>query len=350
MTQQSAFDWSFESPLDAQAEEVIWEQFFGTTVEHIPNPTRKPYFDFYKAELSKLRMGQRSKDRALQQLAIRGQREILEIGRILQDHKDSPRKDTLAAVKSILPCDATNEAVSRTVELTVRVSLMVDMKRTANSFTSPDEPDRQWNDGQSLAQFVRGLFPRSDDASDAKDRKTNGQTFTAAFLVNVCRLSIVFTNNLGEHLKLERGKRELRIFPLKACLFAMEKNQENPIVPKSVLKETIQTLNILFPLDDPATVAMMKAEARTFHFEKPFDLPQTVDDLMFGHWGDRLLALYNVYTSPPSTWTQLFKDTRNPQLYWTFWLAFAIFVLTVLSTVATIIQTVYSVKTYYEVY
>src|SRR5437762_2241972 len=49
----------------------------------------------------------------------------------------------------------------------------------------------------------------------------------------------------------------------------------------------------------------------------------------FKIWRDRLLELrQEVYLAPPADWRQLFRDKRNPQQYWTFWLALFILILT----------------------
>ena len=51
-----------------------------------------------------------------------------------------------------------------------------------------------------------------------------------------------------------------------------------------------------------------------------------------------------VYKAPPVTWSQLWRDRRNPQLFYTFWIAFAILVLTVAQFVTGVIQAWASVQ------
>ena len=59
----------------------------------------------------------------------------------------------------------------------------------------------------------------------------------------------------------------------------------------------------------------------------------------FDHWRDRLLELREeIFQSPPVSWAQLWRDRRNPQQYWTFWVAMMILILTFLSTLASILQ------------
>jgi hypothetical protein len=101
----------------------------------------------------------------------------------------------------------------------------------------------------------------------------------------------------------------------------------SPIIPRNVVEETIKSLNLLFPMDDPATLNVLD-----------FDV-----------WRDKLLELHEeVFLSPPASWAQLRKDRRNPQQFWTFWIALFILALTIVSTFASVLQTVYSVLAYYK--
>lgn len=53
----------------------------------------------------------------------------------------------------------------------------------------------------------------------------------------------------------------------------------------------------------------------------------------FHHWRDRLVALHGeVYCAAPDDWRQLFRDNRNKQQWWTFWLAFVILWLSLAAT------------------
>lgn len=45
-----------------------------------------------------------------------------------------------------------------------------------------------------------------------------------------------------------------------------------------------------------------------------------------------------VFKAPPATWTQLWRDRQNPQLFYTFWLAFAILILTIGQFITGVVQ------------
>ena len=106
-----------------------------------------------------------------------------------------------------------------------------------------------------------------------------------------------------------------------------------------LLKETITTLNLLFPHWDSATQLMLLEHKRTFHHALPIDGPRRLSLQEFHYWRDRLLELYEeVYLAPPTSWRQAWADRRNPLQWYTFWIAIIVFILSVVSCTASIIQ------------
>ena len=116
-------------------------------------------------------------------------------------------------------------------------------------------------------------------------------------------------------------------------------------IPSELLKETISSLDLLFPFWDNETVTLLRKEKQTFHTYGSVEATNNLSLQDFGYWRDRLLELHEeVFQSPPVSWAQLWRDRRSPQQFWTFWIALAILFLTILSTVATLIQAWASVK------
>ena len=117
------------------------------------------------------------------------------------------------------------------------------------------------------------------------------------------------------------------------------------LIPLEVLNETKLSLDLLFPFWDSRTVTLLETEKQTFHEYGPFEATKTLTLLDFDHWRDRLLELHEeVFQSPPVSWAQLWRDRRNPQQFWTFWIALVILLLTVVSTGASVLQAWASVK------
>ena len=113
-------------------------------------------------------------------------------------------------------------------------------------------------------------------------------------------------------------------------------------IPTSVLMETILSLDLLFPAWDRRTNELLDDLGQSFQRTGPFDpfkVSRTLNLMDFDHWRDRLLEVYEeVFQSPPVSWAQLFRDRRNPQQFWTFWIALVILALTTVSTLTGIIQ------------
>src|SRR5271170_5920640 len=97
--------------------------------------------------------------------------------------------------------------------------------------------------------------------------------------------------------------------------------------------ETILSLDLLFPAWDRRTNDLLDDLGQSFQQTGPFDpfeVSRTLNLIDFDHWRDRLLEVYEeVFQSPPVSWAQLFRDRRNPQQFWTFWIALVILALTI---------------------
>ena len=169
-------------------------------------------------------------------------------------------------------------------------------------------------------------------------------------------------------MRLDRRRKALKIFPYKCQLQALINSQHDTdnqqeyvqvialillvvdqsfrlLLPIKLLRETILSLDLLFPFWDSETEALLAKEKQNFHEYGNFEVTGTLTLLDFDHWRDRLLELHEeIFQSPPVSWAQLWRDRRNPQQFWTFWVAMMILILTVFSTVATIIQAWASVK------
>jgi len=83
----------------------------------------------------------------------------------------------------------------------------------------------------------------------------------------------------------------------------------------------------------------LQSQGQSFHQIGSFDEPTTLSLADFHVWGNRLFEIYDViFMSPPVSWSQLWQDRRNPQQFWTFWIALVILALTMLSCVTGIVQ------------
>jgi hypothetical protein len=123
---------------------------------------------------------------------------------------------------------------------------------------------------------------------------------------------------------------------------------ESPL-PERLLRETIWSLNLLFPQWDADTASLLRKHGQDFQEIGPYDGPPTLNLVEFHYWLDRLSELHDVvFLSPPVSWAQLWRDRRNPQQFWTFWLALVILWLTLISTITGIVQAWASVRALHQ--
>lgn len=110
-----------------------------------------------------------------------------------------------------------------------------------------------------------------------------------------------------------------------------------------LLEETSRTLDLLFPSWDGATRKVLRRMGKDFDLLNP---KQRILDLeYYPYWKDRLLEVYeDVFQADPEGIGQLWRDRRDPQKFWTFWVAMVILMLTMVSTGASIIQTWVAIK------
>lgn len=340
----------------------IGQTFFGPACQVSSVGIFQDYFEYYVEELGLLSFGTSPQARLSANLAVRTHDDILLIVSILRNNLDSKRSDLRVLLqKDFNNCD--DRALDRSVDLSIRLWLMINFQEKEYQGLRPLTPCISWGEGTTLRAFLESLFPRSRWKITAKVSRLHPY-FTAANMARICGLEIKYTTSLQDHLHLDRRRKTLQIFPYKCCLQAMlsgsqarsvsrqlrhrktvaKKRLRLPI-PSSVLVETILSLDLLFPAWDRRTNELLEKHGQSFHQTGPFEVSRTLNLMDFDHWRDRLLEVYEeIFQSPPVSWAQLWRDRRNPQQFWTFWIALAILALTVVSTLTGIIQAWASVK------
>lgn len=110
-------------------------------------------------------------------------------------------------------------------------------------------------------------------------------------------------------------------------------------------EETNRTLDLLFPTWDKATRRLLESGGKTFRLHYFSSQDRVLDLNQYSYWRDRLLELNeDIFLAPPEGWTQLWRDRRDPQKFWTFWLMLSVFTMTIVSTVASVLQAAATLK------
>ncbi|KAG8531353.1 uncharacterized protein KY384_002982 [Bacidia gigantensis] len=114
------------------------------------------------------------------------------------------------------------------------------------------------------------------------------------------------------------------------------------LIPASVLQEILLSLDLLFPPNQQSVLSFLADEQKDIILDGSYGRNRPLHLGHFNHLKDRILEIDDLFHTPAPGWSQLLADKRNLQQYYTFWIALVVFVLTVvfgfISSVTGIIQ------------
>ncbi|KAI0115886.1 hypothetical protein GGR51DRAFT_502490 [Nemania sp. FL0031] len=208
-----------------------------------------------------------------------------------------------------------------------------------------------WGDITSLARAVEHHF-----LSNGR-RQTRGMvtgridpSLSLAYLCNYRGFKVFWTSNISEHLNISWKSKIITIYEHKVFLWNHLRNSKTPIIPREILEEAIDTLNLLFPLNDRLTATLLAQNGKEFqglgYCSRPRDL--CLDLGKFNIWKDRIAELVEIMNEEPKGLKQLTleKDGRNFLPFVTFWVAIAVALLSILNLPFSIISMQYTIKQY----
>jgi len=211
---------------------------------------------------------------------------------------------------------SSRDQILRSMDLTARLWLTLHV-RSVDLPLGPhlsEMTEIDWPPQTSLTGMVANCFPKSNQ------HKRGGHIdayFTVQKLHELCRVRVQWTANLQDHLKYDQSTRTLYIFPHAIC---WESHLESDhIFPRDLVRETMKTLDLLFPQGDEATRKYLLVRGQTSsvlsdRFTRPSDLAE------FCYWRHRLTKLHDLFDQPPQTIREVWHDRRDPVRWWTFWL------------------------------
>lgn len=327
----------------------------------------RSYFRYYATECRRLRLGISKEAWQSTAMVARTHEDILRIVHVLSNEQHLCRPEMRTLLRQHFG-EAEDLAINRSIDFAMRVWLTINVREHQFRTHTPRTPIIQWDDSSTLTAFVACNFSHATTTAGSLQLD---HTFTAANMHRLSGIDIEWTSCLADHLRFDKRRRLLRIYPFKQILLdhlhvyessngdsekkmsrfvelcgnngPTRANNIRTVLPQSVLKETLLSLSLLFPHGDATTEDFMLQHDHTFHLEGPFDDSRPHNLADFDHWRNRLLELHQIFHSPPVGWTQIWADRRNPLQWYTFWIAIIILVLTVvfgvISTVVGILQT-----------
>lgn len=234
--------------------------------------------------------------------------------------------------------------MDRSIDLAASLLLMMDFGHIQHGLSGRQR--LHWIDG-TLKDCVR-LGVESSPCLGHEGIRLQ-RSFTVLSLVRIAGLEIVPTTNLLDHLRLLQDDKKLYIFHhasflkvqtpeyVSTDLFCMtQTNVQSSLLPQDFVRETLNTLALLFPQSDSA---VRKWYSR---LPAPFALDPEImrcgylktDDRQiekFVYWHDRMVMLKQVYDeATPQTLSQWWYDRRNSVQWYTFWVAIMVLALTII--------------------
>ena len=154
---------TLQDPIDEESQRVVLSAFFGTTIDAVRLGAHHDYLQYYERELRSLRIGIMRSSWAISSLAAKTHEQIAQICRVLADSKSLPRKDIRQKIRVGLFPDDEDLSIQRSIDLTVRLWLMINVRDDELSLQMPFKTSIQWEDDCSLENLIEGQFPRSTE-------------------------------------------------------------------------------------------------------------------------------------------------------------------------------------------
>lgn len=264
-------------------------------------------------------------------------------------------ENALSVTRTVLP----NAPASADVllKLALRTQLTLDIRFTEPVTSKhPGDASAQgtyhvtWNPKSTLLEAVQGAFDTKQKSHSASlgGGKINPR-LTMAFLCSRRNFTIIWTWNLFDHLNIDWKERTITVYEHKIYLWNHLRHSTEPVIPRAILGEAIDTLNLLFPSDDRRTNSLLEEDGKPFNSlgDLGRDWCYNLED--FHYWRDRLADLMHIMSEEPMGLRQLAlsDDGRNFLQFMTFWVAVAVAILTIISIASGTASTVYAAKQYH---
>ncbi len=204
-------------PLQGDTRPSILRAFFGPnygTDEHLFHN----FLENYSRELRQLTIGVDPVLRPITCLATKTHDDIFYVCSVLSAKRSMPRHKIRECLKSRFPGPLNdNLSIDRSIDLSVRLWLMLNVRDEELSVVTPQTPTLHWSDALSLEQFISAHFPLSVTELTMRESRLD-PSFTVANLVRICGLQIQWTASLEDHLRLDRRRKILSVFSFKDFL------------------------------------------------------------------------------------------------------------------------------------
>jgi len=265
--------------------------------------------------------------------------------------KNSP-KDLLEASKEASPerspeyspeASYSTEDQSRALKLAVQTMYMINCTAHSRSIESLEDGlnNKIWKDSESFVHFFQAAFEMSDHPSiNEKDLSVSTvitKGLTARKLNKTAGITCRPTNDLREHLKLDKKNGVLRIFHQTAFLkehlritkdgpqdLSLVDSFKKGALPRQLALEVLDSIQkLVFPLTDPKSVAILRAltvkcsfDPDCLRFDSTAIRHPDEKDVQYLYFGARLITLMEELENPtPRGGVQIWFQRRSGVRY-----------------------------------
>lgn len=197
--------------LSLELKQKVAVEWFGLKDSKQVTLPLEAFFVFYEKEIELLRVGVSETTWLAAHLAVKSHEDILAVGCILKHNQDKSRAH-LHSILSTKLSDNDTGALDRSIDLCVRLWLMLNTLDHKFQSLRPLDTCLIWEQHKSLKEFVSANFARrSRKELSLKDARFD-VNFTAASMIAICGLRIHWTSNIHDHLLLNRRRKLLSVF------------------------------------------------------------------------------------------------------------------------------------------
>ena len=217
-------------PAKSELLKAVGKAVFGSAFDEQKGlDTFQQYFEYYENQIGDIQQEAGTYTLvppwADKQKVVGSHEELLELMRLLRQHKENDKKTIKERLKR-----RTNQgnpaALEWAVNTAIRLTFIINVRdQQTKHLGGLGRPHLEWPDDQSLENFFVGCFPKPLWTLEAKESRPDPH-FTAPFMVEVCGMQLGWTDSLEDHLRLDRGQHKLWVFPHKAFMQALLKNEE----------------------------------------------------------------------------------------------------------------------------
>lgn len=172
---------------------------------------------------------------------------------------------------------------------------------------------------------------------------------TAASLCSRHGYSIRWTHDLCQHLSIDYQRNILTVYEDKIAAHNHVREGTDALpVPDQLFEETIDTLNLLFPIQDEPTKKMLEEHDIAFYGLGLCGRHRKPLLSNYRYFRGRIADIHDVFQTPPTGMRQLLPDSegKNIMSTFTFWVAVAAGIVAVFGMGLAVASLVYSIKQY----